>query len=422
MKPSTASLVLASVLLSPPTSLVAQAPEPEASPPPAAVGPLLEPFVHDLTVTDGALAGPGAAMLREEAQRARFFLLGEQHATAEIAELAAALYRTVAPHGYGHAAIEVGPVAARRLETLLRDDDPEALAGYFAEGTSLFTIPFFFFREEAAFARVVVEQSPAPSPVLWGIDQEFIAGAPLVLDRLADLATSEEERTAVAAAREAVAANPMFLGAAADGEIAALTAAFAGAESPEARDLAEQVLATHRIYAPFTGRGGGVWAANHERERLMKRLFLRHYREVRERDGQVPRVFVKLGANHLFRGLSPTHVLSLGTFLYELAVAEGVEAYTLHVDCRGGEAMDIQAGGPAPCASYFLGPDSVLTGALPADRTVLVDLRALRNEHEILELFDDTSRDLVWSFDGYVSIPDTRPATLFEGTPPDLGN
>ena len=64
----------------------------------------------------------------------------------------------------------------------------------------------------------------------------------------------------------------------------------------------------------------------------------------------------------------------------------------------------------------------MLSGALPADRTVLVDLRALRSEHEILQLLDETSRDLVWSFDGYVSVPDTRPATLFEGSAPDLGN
>jgi len=403
--------------------LAAQAPEPEAAPPAAGLESLLAPFVHELTTVAGAaLEGPGAARLRTAAEAAHFFLLGEQHATAEIAELATGLYRTVAPLGYRHASIEVGPVAARRLEGLLRDDDPEALAGYFAEDNNLFTIPFFFFREEAAFARVVAEESPAPAPVLWGIDQEFIAGAPLVLDRLEELATLEGERTAIAAAREAAAANPMFLGAAPEEQVTALATAFAGSESPEARDLAEQVLATHRIYAPFTGRGGSVWIANDERERLMKRLFLRRYREERERDGQAPRVFVKLGANHLVRGLSPTHVLSLGTFLHELAVAEDVEAYTLHVDCRGGEAMDIQAGGPAPCTSYFLGPDSVLSGALPADRTVLVDLRALRSEHEILQLLDETSRDLVWSFDGYVSVPDTRPATLFEGSAPDLGN
>lgn len=394
------------------TTLLAQEPAPD----PAAA---LAPFIHPLEIADGRLTGPGGELLRREAERAHFLLFGEQHATAEIAELATALYRTIAPLGYHHAAIEVGPVGAARLEELLRDEDTGALARYFAAGTNLFSIPFYFFVEEAELVRAVVGGSPAPAPVLWGLDQEFIAGAGPVLDRLEELASTDEERSAVAAAREAAAANPMFLGTAPAAEIGALTRPFAASASAEARDLAAQVLATHRIYAPFTGRGGGVWAANSEREDLMKTLFLRRYREARER--AVPRVLVKAGANHLFRGLSPTHVPTLGTFLVDLALIEGVEAYNVHVDCRGGEAMEVMSGAPGPCESYFLGPESALAAALPTDRTVLVDLRSLRDEPEVLTVLDERSRDLVWSFDAYVAVPGTRAATMFPGRRPDSG-
>lgn len=413
------SLVALTLLAAVP--LAGQAPEPE----PPSAGPELRealvPFVHALTVTEGRLEGPGAAVLLQEAEKAHLFMLGEQHATAEIADLATALFRALAPLGYQHAAIEVGPVGARRLEALLRDEDPGALAEYFATGTNLLSIPFYFFEEEARFVRAVVDESSAPAPVLWGLDQEFIAGAGPALDRLEELSATEEERAAVAAAREAAEANPMFLGTAPPERLEALSEAFAASESAEARALATQLVATNRIYAPFTGRGGTAYEANREREDLMKTNFLGHYRRVKESSGARPRVFVKLGANHLFRGLSPTHVLSFGSFAFDLAVADGVEAYNLHVDCRGGEAMNAMTAAPGPCESYFLGAESALATALPADRTVLVDLQALRSEPGLLERLDEASRELVWAYDGYVAVPDAHAATFFPGERPSFG-
>ena len=326
---------------------------------------LLAPFVHPLTVDEGRLKGPGAELLLREAEEAHFFLFGEQHATADIADLAAALVRDLVPRGYYHAVIEVGPAGARRLESLLRDEDPEALARYFATGTNLFSIPFYSFREEAAVVRALMETSPAPAPVLWGLDQEFVAGAGPALDRLAELAATDAERAAVERARNAAAANPMYLGTAPAEELEQLAAAFEGSSSAEARELAERMVASNRIYGPFTGRGGSVYEANREREHLMKENFLARYRPVRAGRDAPPKVFVKLGANHLFRGLAPTHVLSTGTFLDELAVTEGVRTYSVHVDCRGGEALNVMTDAPEPCESYFLGSGSALAEALP---------------------------------------------------------
>jgi hypothetical protein len=213
----------------------------------------------------------------------------------------------------------------------------------------------------------------------------------------------------------------MYLGTAPAEELEQLAAAFEGSSSAEARELAERMVASNRIYGPFTGRGGSVYEANREREHLMKENFLARYRPVRAGRDAPPKVFVKLGANHLFRGLSPTHVLSTGTFLDELAVTEGVRTYSVHVDCRGGEALNVMTDAPEPCESYFLGSGSVLADALPSDRIVVVDLRSLRSEPAILERLDETSRDLVWAFDGYVAVPNTEPATFFPGERPKIG-
>lgn len=120
------SLVALTLLVAAP--LAGQAPEPAPPPEPADLSEALAPFVHPLKVTEGRLEGPGAAVLLQEAEKAHFFLLGEQHATVEIAELATALFRALAPLGYQHAAVEVGPAGARGLESLLQDEDAGALA------------------------------------------------------------------------------------------------------------------------------------------------------------------------------------------------------------------------------------------------------------------------------------------------------
>lgn len=52
-------------------------------------------------MNDGALVGPGADVLLEEARRVPVFLFGENHGTQEIAAYANALYRelsTDTPH------------------------------------------------------------------------------------------------------------------------------------------------------------------------------------------------------------------------------------------------------------------------------------------------------------------------------------
>lgn len=364
---------------------------------------------HELKIVDGRLAGPGGDWLVEAADRAHFFMVGEQHATADIARLATAMVRSFRPLGYQRAAVEVGPWSTPVMEAMLRDGD--ALERYLAgEGRAL-TFPFFFFTEEIEFGRTLVELSDLDADALWGLDQEFIAAAPVLLDLLAEWADDDVTRAAVARAREQAAADPMWLGGADDAQIRALAAAFATRRDHRARRLIDAIVLSRSIYAPFVGRGGSVWEANRARERYMKRNFQMQL-VAAETAGMTPKVFLKFGANHVFDGRSPTHVLSLGNFVREIAWSRGLEAVNVHVDCRGGRMRDPRSADAVPCTSYLLDADSSIASHLSDEGAVLIDLRALRPHARLWQDFDQKSQKLIWSFDAYIAIPDVAPATI----------
>lgn len=373
---------------------------------------LINGHIYEMTFADGRLSGPGATWLLQQAADAQFFMIGEQHATADIALLSSALYRKLNGLGFTHAAIEVGPWSTRIAERMLRDGD--AFERYLTKDDQMLTFPFLFFKEEVEFARTVIALSEAGSDVLWGVDQEFVAGARPLLDHLATLARTHTEKQAVAGAQALAAANLMLLGRGDDAEWQSLIDAFSESESAEARHLVGDIVISRRIYAPFTGRGGSVYSANEERERYMKTWFQGHLQRELNASGKTPKVFLKFGANHVAYGHSPTHVITLGTFVNELAWAHGQRAFNVHLDCRGGLARDPLSGEASPCESYFLSPDSSLGAYLHDDRITLIDLASLRTNTKLWNGFDDMSKQLIWAYDAIVAIPDTRPATVVE--------
>ncbi len=343
-----------------------------------------------------------------EAGKAHFFMLGEQHGTADIARAATALYLRLQPLGYDRAAIEVGPWSTPVMEKLMRDGD--AYETYLATEDRMLTFPFFFYTEEVEFARAVLASSPVKSSALWGVDQEFVAGAAPVLDLLEEWADTPQARTAVARARAQLKENPMMLGSGDDAVWIDLQEAFLGSKSGEALRLLEEVFVSRRIYAPFVGGGGSVYLANEERERYMKTNFMRHLTEAEAQLGETPRVYLKFGANHVFYGRSKTHVLSLGTFVREIAWARGLEVFNVHADCIGGQTRDPRSGETPPCSSYLVKGDSSLMNHLIEDRITLIDLRSLRPYAKAWKDFDAESKRLIWSFDAYLAIPEPKAA------------
>ena len=295
--------------------------------------------------TEGRLSGAGWIRLADEAEQAQFFLIGETHATADIAEVASSIHRGIAKFGYHNMVVEIGPWSTRLVERLIREGK---LSEYIATPGNHFNLPFLGFSEEVDFVEQAIALSPNDDAVLWGVDQEFIASGPILVDLLRDLAETDAQRSAVTNFAAKAHVNFMYVGAAPQEEIDALVAAFSDG-SEEARKLVYAIALTHRVYGPFVRGTGPIYPANLERENYMKDNFIEHFIAAEKRLGVPPKAIFKFGGYHLQRGLSGTNVPSFGNFVMEWGRTRDFGTVHVMIDCVSGEAWELQQSQPGPC-------------------------------------------------------------------------
>jgi len=362
---------------------------------------------YTLAFNDGQLSGPGAELLAREIADTQLFMVGEQHATATIAEIETALHRTAVEAGYGYAALEIGPVTAIEVERLSREG-PGRLGAWLREPGHDFAVAFLFWEEELALVEQAVSASPARANAIWGLDQEFVGSLPLLLPRLDALARTPAQRDALAQLRVRSAADPMLLGSMPVADLEPLRIAFPETDNSEAAALIENLVLSNRIYAPFTGRGGSGYDGNLARETYMKRNFLRAFAAAEAADGRPPRVFLKFGANHMMRGFSTTDVPALGNFVAEWSLVRGFSTTNIFIGCVGGQQNDPRSRENTSCDSSELPDDSPLRTQMLPGQLTLFDLRPLRTR---LRDVDPLTRRMILAFDFYLAVRDPRPAT-----------
>jgi len=410
-------------------ALPAAAIEPPSSPPLAAQDAtrddLLRALVEHsrfLVATDqGGLTGPGAERLQRLASGSQFVLMGESHGNEGVADFATALWRLLHPLGFGQAAIETDPWVAERLSRRLREGGLEAWAEYSAERGGAPVAPFFTWTAEARFAQAVVDSTrDSAQPALWGLDQVFMGSAAWLLQEVAQAAYAAQAREIAAelakSASEGGLSGLMLI---APARLEELRAALSAPEDEGWRDFADALLLSQQIYRPFTGGPGEVTLANDQRERLMRRQFVDYYERVERVAGKPPRVLLKFGANHLYRGASPVQVQALGGFVSEFAAARGGESLALLVLCGpGGRSGDL-SGRSSDCGEELARGDwSFLLPYLDADSPTLFDLRTWRLRPGRIGHLPVEVQRAVGSFDLLVFVPGGAAAAFLPGISP----
>lgn len=365
---------------------------------------------HELTFQNGSLSGPGLEWLAKKAENANYFLVGEQHGASDIIQASQSIFSHIGKLGNLRFVVEVGPRSVKVLEKLIRDPDPGALAAYHQRIGHRMTFPFYFWQEEIDLAKSVISLAGTTEQVLWGLDQEFVYAGHINLELLVERAQTAPEQIAVANARTAAISNKQWLGLADITEIDVLVQAFAGRGDEIAMGVVNDMHLSNRVYAPFTRRGGSVFLANREREEYMKVNFENYMREIRTKWIR-PRIFAKMGANHLVYGRSPTRVVSLGTYIRETVRLKGENVFSIHIDCLGGLVGDPISDKPVPCTSYFNVDKGSFARLLSRTKPTLIDLAALRIHDDLVAKLDPKTRELVFSYDAYLSMPNVTPAT-----------
>jgi hypothetical protein len=280
---------------------------------------------------DGArFSGPSYDWLVAQGRQSRFFALGEEHGIAENPKLAAQLFRDLVPAGYRHAAIEISPPMAAEIDRAAKQGMPEL-------GTFLTTrgqqVAFFGMREEAEWLAAARAAVPGAEPVLWGTDYEVFADRHLIalLKRMRKPAAAEaalarvEAASSDAWARQAQTKDllQIFPFSGDPALVRALRAAWpkAGAQAGQIIDTLEETLEINGLYRSRQG-----YASNARRAAFLRANFLRQWRGARG-----PRTFLKLGANHLVRGLTTVGTFDIGSLIAELAEAQGEKSFHLLV-------------------------------------------------------------------------------------------
>jgi hypothetical protein len=266
-----------------------------------------------LSLPQYELATSGRVFLREEANRASFFMLGELHGENEMPELIRSLWPSMWEAGYRHVAAEISPWAAHGLEF----------------GDRSLPIVGLWTRPDVTF---VTSLKRGPETVLWGCDIEEVQPHLLIselarangngeaLKAAVDMVKNGYQRRMAPALLKLVEIIP----ASADRMIGGIS-------------LRDSLVRTLQVEADrFTG---AAFSASLRRESVMKNLFHDHWLKAGK-----PKVFLRFGRNHLHRGIDRRGVPTLGNFVTELAAAERLQVFNVAAFAGGGR---IRLLGPA---------------------------------------------------------------------------
>jgi hypothetical protein len=372
---------------------------------------------HTAYLENGRLNGEGAEFLRELGANSQFVIVGEQHGNAGIAQFATAYWRDLSTLGYAYGVTESDPWVTAALERELRAGGAEAWTRFVTAHGGAAAAPFYTWVEEVEWANAIVQSSPPRrTPRLWGFDQVFIGAAPWQMRDIAENARSAEARRLATELLEGSEGNLNWFARVDPARLEALRAALTGRRDAGYAAQVDAMLASHRIYQPFTGGGGEANLANAERERLMRRLFLENYRRAEEADDAPPRVMMKMGASHAYRGASTTQIQGFGSFVTEFATLNGAQATTILALCApGGQAASL-FGPPADCANDSYRRNwAFIDQYVDPSAVTIFDLRSWRLRPRRWNTLPFDVQQAVLSFDVVVFVPATPGATLLPG-------
>ena len=335
--------IISAVLAAP---LLAQSPGGGSAPAAVAEKPSFESRLtaaaYPLHMDAGKLSGTGASILQDAIAQAQFVLIGEDHITREIPQFTAAVCDDMAASGALSAMVfETSPAVARFVQgSLGKTDRLQQMATLQKRYPD--SAVFLNVRQENDAAEHCAGVSRAPEFQIWGVDQEFLGSAGWIFERMLATQPGPKARAAIQRmqaqehadteeARKTGDPSKLFMLAVPEAEIESLSAAVredgTAATGAELRELTES-------RAIYLQQGTMPSESNARRARLMKQNFVASYRGLGQ-TSEKPRVLLKLGDWHLYKGINPLHQRDLGNFVAEFA--DGQKSSSLHILVSGSE-------------------------------------------------------------------------------------
>jgi len=290
-----------------------------------------------LSLQDGSLRGPGMDFLVRSSANAQFVLFGEEHNVKEFPPFLTALFAYLhQQRGFNYFAVESDPISAHVASLPPLRANTEALASYATKYPNAFT---FLTDQEVQMFADVSRLSKGHADPIWGLDQSF--GVLHALDRLSALPGFHSSSKFTELHQQAVQSDFIrpggdhrnFMETVKLAELQELRNEMNAPQGSEASFILDNLVSSSKIYGHY--QRGEFYDNGFEREEQMKRLFLREYRAAEVKGEAYPKVLMKLGHWHIYRGQGPSRLQTLGNFVTEFAIANGSEAFSIGVYLRG---------------------------------------------------------------------------------------
>lgn len=380
--------------------------------------------------TQGQLQGKGAEFLIKKGSEAQFFLIGEApHGVAEYPVFAKKMFEKLTQYGYRYAALEAGPITANLL-TSAHKNSPNAVEQL--HKAYPFSIPFFSLTEESNYIGSVVKHSKATLP-LWGLDQEFMTSSRLLLNELVKVAPNAQAKklakTYVQKAQQGYdrmlqTKKPVvFMSTAKADDFVQLKKAFDSNKQGRAQQIIQELEDSWNIYHLYNQ--GQNYLSNDTRGKLMQKHFMQYYRQAVAGGDLLPKVIFKFGAYHMYKGITPTNILDIGTFVHNLATMNQTRSFHVLVVGKKGflnsyfpftskKAQKMPYDAYKMRALKFVTP--ILDAAVDTQQWTVIDLQAVKLslDNRKINKLNKKMKDLILGFDAIVVIPEVKAASNFQ--------
>jgi hypothetical protein len=382
---------------------------------------------YPLNVQSGRLEGSGLPILENALAGAQFVLIGEDHGISQIPQFVSAVCDLVGPQGFHTMAIETGPLAAGELQQWVTSDAGRSGLVDF-ERKFPETIAFYNFHEEYDLLSHCARSAQGGQFRLWGLDQELMGSSGLILTRILEThpgaQAAEQARRllqknneAHATAAKSGSPGDIFMMTASDDELDQLRDLLRKEGNARSQSLIDALMKSRDIYQK--NMNGSGYDSNRERALLMKSNFMNDYKQATQSDGVTPKVLLKFGAWHMYKGINPLRNNDMGNFVAELADGQGsVSLHIIILGVKGSQLRSAGIGRPSQPADFNLAGDKdsdflflkPMFDNLESEGWTMFDLRGLRKGFRSLEPVDKEMERLIFGYDLMVLIPTATPS------------
>ena len=303
----------------------------------AKIQELLKVNTHAISLQNDKIVGPGADLILELSQDAQFVALGEEHYNFYIPSITTALFEELQNrYNFRYFMTEQDPVMMELMSRSPARGDLQQineLAQRYPMGVT------FNSDEELKMLADIGRIAKTESDPIWGCDQA--AGVTHILDQLAleiddsELLSVINEKREIAAAKEHVRdfKTGFFIFDSDPSWFIELNDAVNPEPGSRAAWLLDVLINGNQVF-DFYKKGDqglvpGYYENNRFREEHLKDLCLNKYRQAAENETH-PKTLMKFGSWHLFQGLSPTLIHTIGGFFANVARFNGLEFLSIN--------------------------------------------------------------------------------------------